>query len=190
MGRWFLWGLVWLLTACASGGPQGDLNLHEGPVRSWTLLGRVAIHRPQGSDSASLDWRIRGDQQRLELLSPLGSTVALLTSTPLETHLTLADRREYVATDPSALTQQVLGYAWPLEGLAWWLKGEQDPQLPAVIERDEQGHISRLSQSGWVIGYTSWRQVGAEWLPGMLVLTREEVRIRVKVDRWILGRND
>lgn len=185
--------VLMLLSGCATwtAGPQGDLDMAQGaPHRSWTMMGRVAVSRPQGNDSGRLEWRLTGVKQYLELLSPLGTTVAFLTSTPLETHLILADRREFVSSDPATLTETVLGYSWPLKGLSWWLRGQPDPGEPAEIERDEQHHIDRLMQAGWVIHYADWRQVGEEWLPGTLTLMRDQVRLRIKVDRWVLGQDE
>ena len=190
MGRW-LWIVGLMLTGCSlfSPTPQGDLNLTRGTAQpeSWTMMARVVVQHPQGSDSGRLEWHLSGVDQQLELLSPLGNTVARVTSNPVQTHLILADRREFVSSDPSALTESVLGYAWPLSGLPWWLRGQPDPGEFAHIERDEQQHIRQLNQAGWVIHYAGWRQIGEDWLPGLLTLERKPVRLRIKVDRWVLG---
>ncbi len=192
MGRWLVLGVTLWLSGCAlwPSAPQGDMELGQGQSRTWILRGRVAVHRPEGNDSGKMEWRLQGDSQNLELLSPLGTTVALVTSTPLESHLTLADRREFSAADPESLTTSVLGYAWPLAGLPWWLRGLPDPGGVAEVERDEQQHPTRVAQSGWLIRYADWRLIGQDWLPGQITLEREGVSIRIRADQWVLEQHE
>ncbi|KXW59419.1 outer-membrane lipoprotein LolB precursor [Ferrovum myxofaciens] len=193
-GAWtVLWCALSLLSGCAlwSPGPQGDLTLGQGTVQSWRLEGRIAVRQPTGSESGQLEWQLRGGmEQHLELRSPLGTTVALVDSSPLQTHLILSDHRDYRAGDPETLTQTVLGYALPLQGLPWWLRGQADPGLPAQVERDAEHHPQRLSQQGWVMTYADWRAVGGEWLPGTIRLVREDLQIRIKVDHWVLEQKE
>ncbi len=191
--RAILWCVASGLSGCAlwSSGPQGDLTLGRGTVQSWRLEGRIAVRQPTGSESGQLEWQLHGEaEQHLELRSPLGTTVALVDSSPLQTHLTLSDHRDYRASDPTTLTQTVLGYDLPLQGLPWWLRGRPDPGLPAQIEQDAEHHPLRLSQQGWVVTYADWRMVGREWLPGTIRLVREDLQIRIKVDHWVLEQKE
>ncbi len=191
--RIVLWCALSLLGGCAlwSPGPQGDLTVGRGAVQGWRLEGRIAVRQPTGSESGQLEWQLHdGTEQHLELRSPLGTTVALVDSSPVQTHLTLSDHRDYRASDPTTLTQTVLGYALPLQGLPWWLRGRSDPALPAQMEWDAEHHPQRLSQQGWVMTYANWRVVGGEWLPGMIRLVREDLQIRIKVDHWVLEQKE
>ncbi|NDU85301.1 MAG: outer membrane lipoprotein LolB [Ferrovum sp.] len=193
--RHWLWrlALVGALTGCASwqNPPASDLVIGKGAVQSYRLEGRIVVRQASGSDSGKLEWQLQRDtEQHVELLSPLGTTVAVVDSSPLESRLVLADQRSFVATDPAALTQSVLGYELPLQGLPWWLRGQPDPTLPAQLERDGDNHLVRLSQQGWVMTYADWRSIGGQWLPGNIRLERENLHIRVKVDRWTLQQQE
>jgi outer membrane biogenesis lipoprotein LolB len=43
-----------------------------------------------------------------------------------------------------------------------------------------------LRQSGWVVRYEDYAQNDATWLPHKLVIEREDLRLRVVIDKWLL----
>ncbi len=185
-------GLLVSLCGCASlphTAPFEDQTLGQGAIQGFRFSGRLAVHQPSGTETGKIDWASRGAKQHVELSTPLGSTVAQLDQTPQSVHMTLADHSEYWATDTAQLTQSVLGYALPLEGLPWWVLGRADPAGPAVFTRDLQGNPESLAQTGWLLQYGDWRQVDDQWLPGTIVLHHDEMTIRLKVDQWIIDRD-
>jgi outer membrane lipoprotein LolB len=64
--------------------------------------------------------------------------------------------------------------------------GVPDPGTPASVQLDSQQRLAALTQEGWQVDYGSYMPVGAEWLPRLLTLHREGVRVRMVVDGWQL----
>ena len=184
-------GCLALLCGCASLSQTGsptDQVVGQGALEGFRFSGRLAVHQPSGTDTGKIDWTSQGGQQHVELLTPLGSTVAVLDRDPQSIHLVLSDHSEFWATDSEKLTQAVLGYALPLEGLPWWVLGQAAPMGGAILTRDAAGNPDTLSQAGWQIHYANWRQVGEQMLPGSLSLQHEDLAIRLRVDHWVLER--
>src|SRR5207245_463644 len=63
------------------------------------------------------------------ITTPLGQGVARIVRDGDQVALTTAEPREYHAADVESLTQQVLGFRLPLDGLADWVRGRPSPDL-------------------------------------------------------------
>ncbi|MDE2354799.1 MAG: outer membrane lipoprotein LolB, partial [Betaproteobacteria bacterium] len=161
----------------------------NGALQGFRFSGRLAVQQPTGTDTGKIEWSSHGALVHVELLSPLGSTVAQLDQTPEQVHLLLSDQREYSAPDAEQLTESVLGYALPLEGLPWWVRGRAAPGGgSARWVAGQDGHPEQLVQAGWLVRYGAWRSVGGEVLPVALSLQRESLTIRLHIDQWTLER--
>jgi len=77
-----------------------------------------------------------------------------------------------------------LGFEPPLESLRYWVLGVPDPAKPADEVLDDQQRLATLRQDGWVIEYTGYSAVDGQWLPSRMTLRRDDVRVRLLVDRW------
>jgi outer membrane lipoprotein LolB len=186
-------GCLILLCGCASlpqAGSSADQTIGQGALQGFRFSGRLAVHQPSGTDTGKIDWVSQGAQQHVELLSPLGSTVAVLDRNPQSVHLVLSDHSEFWATDSEKLTQAVLGYALPLEGLPWWVLGQPAPMGGATLTRDAAGNPGILVQAGWQIRYADWRRVGEQMLPGNIALQHDDLAIRLRVDQWVVERGE
>jgi outer membrane lipoprotein LolB len=192
-GRILAGVLVLLLAACATIAPQPsatDEATGHGPIKTVAFSGRIAVRQPSGSDTGKIEWVDEKVRQHIELLTPLGSTVASITQTQGLVRVVLSDSREYSASDAEQLTRQVLGYPLPLEGLSWWIRGEPAPTGPAEVRRGNNGLPQSISQDGWKLDYAEWRPVGERFLPGRMRLQQGHLDIRLVIDRWQLeGQN-
>jgi len=121
------------------------------------------------SVSGRFNLEIRGQQQVLELSSPLGTTVARIEIDPGGARATGAQMREMQGPDADALTEQLLGWPLPVSGLTDWIEGRPAPQRMARVERDG-GRIALIEQDGWNIGLPEYFDSPAR--PRRLVLER------------------
>ncbi|HZA96706.1 MAG TPA: outer membrane lipoprotein LolB [Burkholderiaceae bacterium] len=154
-----------LLTACATPPPSSP------PDRAYS--GRLAVTTALGEQrenvSGRFNFEIRGQQQLLELSSPLGTTVARVEIEPGGARATGARMQEVRGADADALTEQLLGWRLPVSGLADWIEGRPVPHRFARIERDGE-RIVLFEQDGWVIRLSEFFDGTAR--PRRLVLER------------------
>ncbi|MGY8527073.1 lipoprotein insertase outer membrane protein LolB [Paracidovorax citrulli] len=169
---------LWL-AACASVTPSRDFEETAG-ARATEYSGRFAANyvrygREEGVQG-SFQWREQGRNVRLDLISPLGQTLAVVTATPSGATLDLPNEAPRNAPEVDALLEQSLGFALPVAGLRDWLHARPAPGRPAAATRDAQGRLATLAQDGWTVQYGAWQpaQDGSGFLPRRLDLAREE----------------
>ena len=89
-------------------------------------------------------------------------------------------------TQQHAKLADKLGFEPPLASLRYWVLGVPDPAAPASVQLDSEQRLTGLMQDGWRVDYGAYMPVGAEWLPRLMTLQREGVRVRMVVDGWQL----
>ena len=145
----------------------------------FELSGRVAIRHAREAASGRIFWRHSDDADELLITSPLGQGIARINRERDEYRLVTADNKLYRASDAESLTEQALGWRLPLAGLPDWVRGRASPGRPAET-RGEAGKDLELRQDGWHVAYEDFRK----GRPFRLRISREDLEIRLIVDRW------
>lgn len=168
-------GFIALLAACAVPvpipAPQGAEE-----SRSLSRVGRFALRveelgGKQNAVQGSFAWRDDGSRLALDLVSPLGATLARVEAGPGEAVLRESNGKETRAGDPDELVGIVLGSDIPVSGLRDWLRGRVAPQSPATVaQRDEQGRPLVFDQAGWHVTARQYDALG----PTRLQMARNE----------------
>ncbi|MGS0896714.1 lipoprotein insertase outer membrane protein LolB [Burkholderia stagnalis] len=163
-------GAALALAGCASTPPAANSPAGGALQTAATHAyhGRFAVQyndrlgRPQNV-YGNFDWQEHGDDVSLELLSPLGQTLAVVKSTPQAASLELPNRQPQYAADVGELMQNTLGFALPLAGLRYWLLPTPAPATPAETVRDpaDGTHLTQIRQDGWTIDYLAYADAPA-----------------------------
>lgn len=172
--------LLVILVALAAAGCAELEVLVGGPPPEFELSGRIAVRYRDEASSGNLAWRHRADADEVLLTTPLGQGVARIVRDGAQVVLTTSDGKEYRASDAETLTGAVLGFRLPLGGLADWVRGRAAPG-PAEVERDAQGRVSRIVQSGWTVEVLAW---GEDGRPSRLRLVYPAIEIRLAIGEW------
>lgn len=135
---------------------------------------------------------------RLDLVSPLGATLARFETDAAEARLLLPEgggvRVEH-GSDPQALAERVLGWSLPIAGLPDWVAGHPAPGRPfrTVAPPADQApdpFTERFEQDGWTVVV---ERAGAAGLAQRVQMNRPElaaspaVALRVVLDPPALG---
>ncbi|WP_420994580.1 lipoprotein insertase outer membrane protein LolB [Cupriavidus sp. 30B13] len=165
---------LWL-AACASITPTRQFDAGEtAQVRD--LKGRFAANyvrygRDEGVQG-SFQWHEQGRNVRLDLISPLGQTLAVVTSTPSGATLDLPNQPPRNAPEVNTLLEDALGFSLPVAGMRDWLYARPAPGSPARTTRDDSGRLATLAQNGWTVRYVAWQESAAQ-RPRRIDLTRD-----------------
>lgn len=175
-----------LLAACVPSGLQHGEPIAAAAARAnFEAAGRMSVRHGSDALAASFRWRHAGESDELELASPLGQTVALLSGDSAQVRLQAADGRVSTASDWTALTEQGFGWPLPVQGLAFWIQGTSRPGAPFSVEAGEDGRVAVLRQDGWTIVFPAYTQTAAgAWLPSRLTLSYPDVELRIAIDDW------
>ena len=94
-----------------------------------------------------------------------------------------------VTLEHAAASEQLaatLGFEPPFRSLRYWVLGASDPNFAAEESIDAQQRLTHLQQDGWQVDYAQYAQVGQQWLPQRVTVTRQSLRLKLVVDSWHL----
>ena len=189
MRRLFLLACV-CLTACTT--------LPEGPLSERTYQsaisvgGRLSVRYQQNGSPQSLQgkfrWQQQGEQTDITLYSPLGQTIATIAITPGLAVMAQSDGEKKQAPNVTALTQEVLGWPMPVDGLRYWLQGfVQNVEGKLQIASPEGMHS--FQSDGWRVRYVSWQRNASIQYPKRVDMERTtaeagDIVLRLVIDDW------
>ena len=179
--------IVLTLAGCASVALERAARQAALPPvqQAFEASGRLSARHGAEALAANFEWRHAGEHDELELVSPLGQTIAVLTGDGARVRLQAADGRVLTAENWSALTEQGLGWPLPVDGLKYWMQGAARVGAPFTSEAGEDGRAAVLRQDGWTIVYQAYTQTAAAvWRPSRLTASYPEVELRLAIDRW------
>ena len=162
------------LAACATL-PKPEAPPTEG---AFELHGRVAVRYGSDGASGNIAWRHSAQADDLLITSFLGQGVARIRRSDGEVQL-VADGKEHRAPDAETLTERVLGWRLPLEGLPDWVQGRPAPGRADQLRREGERLVAFV-QDDWKVEYQAFD--GDR--PSRLRLTRPNLEIRLIVDQW------
>jgi outer membrane lipoprotein LolB len=180
--------LLLALTGCAQlPGSDTTANFPKRPARAaiadFSLDGRIVIQHRQTSYSLNIFWQHAEQTDAIMLSTPLGQGIAELTRNDDGMRLVTAEKREYTAPDWSALTRQLFGIDLPLADLPRWLVATV-PVGALGVHYDASGRPQRQLIDGWLVAYSAYESAAADALPSMVMLSREDIEVKLKIDDW------
>jgi outer membrane lipoprotein LolB len=150
-----------LLAACA----QLEIKPPEGPLE-FSLAGRIAARSGSEAFTGNIAWRHAKAGDELLISTPTGQGVAQILRQGDAMVLKTSEGREYRAADSEPLTERVLGFRLPIEGLAETVQGRPSPALEG---------------RGWKIEY---QEYDAQRRPTRLRLTNAGAEVRFAIHQW------
>ena len=110
---------------------------------------------------------------------------ARLIGDPNGVHLQTPDGKVETASDWTTLTSRGLGWALPVEGLAFWIQGAPRKDAPFTAEAGDDGAPGVLRQDGWTIVYQAFvKDATGVSRPARMTLDYPGVELRLVIDAW------
>lgn len=191
--------LLLLLVGCATAPPpkpseppeivwqRHRARLHT--VDTWNLSGRLAISKDNEAWNVSLHWTQRPDRYEMSVIAPLGGGSARLRGSANGVVLQTSDDGYYLAQDPDALMEQVLGLQIPVTGLRYWVLGLPQPGVTQEHRLDDWGRLAELQQSGWQVRFLRYRETPNGSLPDKLFMHNPQFEVRLVISDWEFPRH-
>lgn len=165
---------------------EAAANTQNVSAADFNILGRISIQDEKQSFSGSFRWQHLATSDEILLFTPLGQAVAEITKDDEGVRLITSKLEAFYAADVENLTQEILGWRLPLNGLQYWIQGTHSPVTAAEKDLDSQDRIVAIRQDGWHIHYNSFApaQTNPIPLPKVLNLVYQNLKIRLVVDDW------
>lgn len=155
--------------------PQGGFQ-----PGGFDMAGRFSVRFQNELSTGHVQWRHQPLSDDLLITNPLGQGVARITRKADAVELSTADGNSQTAPDAESLTERVLGWQLPLEGLPEWIQGRVREGFPAETIRDDSQKLIELRQQGWRITYEAYQ--GDR--PSRLQLSRPGLELRMVVESF------
>ena len=194
-----------LNTACSTV-PTGEIGQAErvllyeersgalAGAERWALKGRLAVNDGEDGGSGHLNWQKHGQNSSMNFHGALGRGAWQLNVDGNGAVLEWADGEIHRANSVGELVLQQLGWTIPVNALAWWVRGLTAPGDWDLRILDQDGNIEKLSQLGWNIEYSRYRDAGSVSMPVKLTARRRSYTVKVAIQDWDLeaetGRNE
>lgn len=149
-----------------------------GNPQAFEMQGRVYVRFGSKAFSGTLRWQHALERDEVWLGGPLGQTGAHILRDSGGATLTTADQQVYRATSIESLTREGLGWSLPLADLSYYVLGASPPG--ASPSASPGGTVAR---DGWTARMTRREGVAADAPPARLDLSRDDVEIRLVIDR-------
>jgi outer membrane lipoprotein LolB len=193
--RLLLAGALALLAACA--GPTGrQPDVAPGTwanhaaalaaLQEWTASGKLGLRTSEYAESASMQWRQRGQHTTIQLSGPVGINSTIIESDGRRLALTRGDeQRSWDVTSMDALARET-GWELPVTALPHWLKGMPAPGLEVqLLELDaDRALLQSLRQDDWEVRYEDYASFSRYTLPTRLRIQRGATSARVIIREW------
>ena len=188
----------WLLAVCVVYFVSGCSSLQPLPQGERSFYDKIQIHgrfsanyehnNQLQSTQGRFQWNQHGQSIDIDLLSPLGQTVARLTIAPGAATIQQSGRETLVANSSAELTEQTLGWVLPVEGMRDWLQGFNRRENKSLEAASPTG-IGEFDADGWHIQYVSWQQNDQSVYPKRIDLARnslhlKQLKLRIIIDHW------
>lgn len=150
-------------------------------LEPWSIDGRLGLTGPNDSWSASIVWDHLPDSDQIKLSGPLGQGAVAI---HLRGNYVTVDRgggQVESSSNPEQFINQQLGLFVPIRSLRFWVIG-----LPKPGESYEDT-ADGFKQSGWLIDYPQMLMVNGQSMPRKIVVTNEQVKLKLIIDQWILN---
>jgi outer membrane lipoprotein LolB len=176
--------LALVVAGCASVSHAPPAEMAAPVDEPFAIDGRFSARRGNDAVAVSFSWSHAPPSDELVVTTPLGSAVAEL-SGDASLHrvgVRTADGRTDAAGDWATLTERIIGFPVPVEGLAYWAQGMPRPEAAHAAEWDAAGRMSVLRQDGCEIVYAFADDAARR--PARLRLVCHDLELRIVVDRW------
>ena len=160
------------------------------PLHAWQLEGRVAIAAAGEGYSGTLAWIQAGATLDFRFKGPLGFGGLHIRGDAVALIVTTSKGETFTVTDPERDLDDRLGWSLPVHSMRYWMTGIPDPARAFAADYDGAGRPREILQQGWAVRYAEFQRVDSGstplQLPRRLTIERDDVRIKVVVERWIL----
>lgn len=157
----------------------------------WSLQGRVVVRNETQGWHATLNWTQSRDDYQIDLSGPFGQGAVALEGDSEFMRAQLGGDEVPREGPPSQLLSEVVGWQVPVLSLRYWVLGLPDPSDHLSDRKwDAVGRPAALSQSGWNIEYSRYREDGLFPLPTRLRAARGEWSFKLVVDTWTFDQTE
>lgn len=159
----------------------------QSPTRltTWRIEGKLGFRSPEKNGSAWINWSQDNNNYLMQLNGPFGAAATRISGDHNHAILSQSGREDVSASSGEELTAWLFGWPLPVEQMRYWVKGIAAPSpKPQSIVTTPEKLLSSLTQKGWHLVYSDYRQEGDWVLPGKIQGSQGDYSFTLVVKKW------
>lgn len=173
------------LTGCQTIPSNDHSNLALNQLQHWRMKARIAVNTEQDNLSATLDWKNAAKNFDFHVYGLLGVTYARLIQTDGMASIQLQKQQTVTAPDAQQLLSYQLGWDFPIDALAYWVKGIAFGDPREKISREQNGAISAIVLNEWQVEFSQYRNYAGQQMPRIIKASHpRHGRLKIVVKSW------
>lgn len=179
------------MSACASNIPTPPSNQTLQPttqlqaIKYWRINGKLGIRSTQDNGSVSVNWTQADENYAIRIAGPLGQGNGTITGNRASIHIEQPGKETVSSSTPNALIEDVFGWQLPITFLYYWAQGLTHPEFEVQqMTFDEQGVLTRATQTGWQLTFSRHKISGSEQVPFKVMVEKEDVKLTLIIHSW------
>ncbi|WGL16445.1 lipoprotein insertase outer membrane protein LolB [Microbulbifer bruguierae] len=188
--------LLLAIAACSSQKPQPTPPTTQNSgaqsaasLQRWEAMGKLGVRSPKENGSANLTWQQANSNYRIHLSGPLGAGATIISGSPGGVSLQRGSEPAVFASNPAQLTEQIMGWPLPVTEMFYWVRGLAAPGAVSGQQKNTQGQLQSLQQSGWQLNFSGYQAVGPYQLPTKIKAATNQaagpVSVTVVIKEWL-----
>ncbi|NNC77696.1 MAG: outer membrane lipoprotein LolB [Woeseiaceae bacterium] len=155
-------------------------------IDQYDFNGRIAVKAGDDGFNGKLRWTQDESLFNATVSGPLGIGTVRIAGDDEIVEITDKDGITTVLADVERDLYDRYGWTIPVESLRYWALGIPDPRVPAETHLNETGELAQLSQRGWSVTVSRYREAGGgQVMPRLLTASNTETSVRLVIDRWV-----
>jgi outer membrane lipoprotein LolB len=155
-------------------------------IEQFDFNGRIAVKAGDEGFNGKLRWNQEASAFSATVSGPLGIGTVRIAGDDQFIEITDKDGVTTVLADVERDLFYRYGWTIPVESLRYWALGIPDPRTPAETVFGESGELAELTQRGWKVTVSQYREAGGgQPMPRLLTATNTETSVRLIIDRWV-----
>ncbi len=156
-----------------------------GELKHWQFSGRIAVKTDADGFNGKLRWTQNDDDYSASVSGPIGIGTVRIEGDAHSAIMTDKDGTRTRLEDAELEFRHRYGWTIPIDSLRFWALGIPDPATPAETIVDDAGLLQSLSQRGWAVSVSRYRDGGGQLMPARLTAENADTRVRLVIDRWV-----
>jgi outer membrane lipoprotein LolB len=157
----------------------------------WQIKGKIAFLQAKKRQSASINWQVNENNQKLNLSTFLGISVLKLTSNN-GLHTIEVEGEKYKSTDLETLISTLTPLPLPTAALTYWLKGlpyqasddityHPETQLPKILSSQYDNRLWQIKYSNYI---NIKNQSISTQLAKKITISQGDLTIKIAINNW------
>lgn len=154
------------------------------PKEHWDISGKIGITTPNESVAGFIQWQQDGNDFDIFVSGPLSVGSTHIQGNAASISLT-REGKTVEGINPQQLIYDELGWFFPIENLAFWLKGKAAPYSPAKKHFTDNKRLRSLQQDTWQVEYLRYDDY--HQLPQRIRISQGQWKFLIVIKHWNVG---